>query len=189
MHLNADVFAHLFRLCQCDWRRCLPHTWHSLCTKHSPRPVAIHQLVSSSRHPSSTFTACLPPHPPSTLSHTGREGTQEVPSGWHIASALGRLQRYGVWRMRPLTPSVLFSFSSIHSFVFVQIRTGIVRKQGNMLTPANGPIWGLSGALNLGRLWIHYIIHFPCYLNFSVWRRRIGCLEVQLICYWLSEGE
>ena len=58
-----------------------------LCTKHLPRPVAIHQLVSNSRHTSFTFTLCVCLSPSlthththtHTRTHTGHGGTKEVP--------------------------------------------------------------------------------------------------------------
>lgn len=102
----------------------------TLWTKHSPRPAAIHQLVSSSRHRSSAFTVSVLLPLFHTYAHTHthiiHEGAEEVPSGWHIAWALGRLQ---VCVKDEATNCLCIVFiSSSHSCVFVHILTGNRRK-------------------------------------------------------------
>lgn len=58
--------------------------------------------------------------PPPRHKHTGHEGTEEAPPGWHIARALGRLHGY-VWKMRPLSVPVLLVLFPLGRVLFTSI--------------------------------------------------------------------
>lgn len=150
-----------------------------LCTTHSSRPVAIHQLVRSSRHPSSTSAVCLS----CTHIDTGHGGAQEVLSGWHIAWNLGRLHGY-VWRMGPC---IVF-ISSGHSYVFLHILTGNIWEQKKMLMLVNGlfQVWAERQSL-AGCGYTLFILYVIFILTLKI-NLRISFLRVGLVCYWHSVG-